>query len=119
FARRNSHLQHAGLEVLVVIAILTLPAYLTGLAAYVELRKMPELSNVALLAHHDAALAGFAATELAGFIAWVALWQSRRLGAATRGIAPAAAVLLFVALALMGRAANLGGEIRHPEIRAA
>jgi hypothetical protein len=28
-------------------------------------------------------------------------------------------VLLVVALAVMGRAANLGGEIRHPEIRAA
>lgn len=119
FARRNAHLRHAGLEVLVVIAILTLPAYLTGLAAYVDLRNAPELSDIAMRAHHDAALAGFAVTELAGFVAWVALWQSRRRGRATRGVAAAAAALLFVALALMGRAANLGGEIRHPEIRAA
>lgn len=118
YARRNTHLQLAGLEVLVLIAILTLPAYLTGLAAHLEQRDLPDFSESAVRTHHDAALAGFALTELAGFVAWIALWQSRR-GRAARGIVPAATVLLFLALALMGRAANLGGEIRHPEIRAA
>ncbi len=54
--------------------------------------------------------------EFAGFAAWIALWQSRRRGSAARGLVPATTVLLILALALMGRAANLGGEIRHPEI---
>jgi hypothetical protein len=119
YARRNEHLRHAGLEVLVVIAILTLPAYLTGVAAQQELRELPDLSASAMQLHHEAALAGFAVTELAGFAAWIALWQTRRRGRAARGVVPAATVLLFAALALMARAANLGGEIRHPEIRAA
>ena len=126
YARRNEHLQHAGLEVLVVIAILTLPAYMTGAAAQRELRDRPEISDTMMMRHQDAALAGFAATELAGFVAWIALWQSRRRSATapgarrtTPGLVPAATLLLFVALGLMGRAATLGGEIRHPEIRAA
>jgi hypothetical protein len=119
FVRRNDHLKHAGLEVLVVIALLTLPAYLTGAAAHRELRGRTDLSDVTIRLHQDAALAGFAVTELAGFAAWIALWQWRRRGRAARGMVPAALVLLFVALALMGRAANIGGEIGHPEIRPA
>jgi hypothetical protein len=68
--------------------------------------------------HHDAALIGFSVMELAGFVAWIALWQWRRRGSAAPGVIPAVTLLLVVALAIMGRAANLGGDIRHPEIRA-
>jgi len=119
FVRRNEHLKHAGLEVLFVIAVLTLPVYVSGVAAYYELRERPEVSTDAILVHQDAALLGFAVMEFAGFIGWLALWQTRRRGRAASGLVPAATVLLVVALAVMGRAANLGGEIRHPEIRAA
>ena len=116
--RRNEHLKHAGLEVLFVIAVVTLPVYMSGVAAHQELRDRPEVSDNAMRVHQDAALAGFTVTEFAGFVAWIALWQSRRRGRAARGLVPAVTVLSIVALALMGRAANLGGEIRHPEIRA-
>ncbi len=119
FARRSEHLKHAGLEVLFLIAVLTLPVYVSGVAAYYELRERPEVSVDAVRVHQDAALVGFAVMELAGFVAWVALWQWRRRGRAGRGLVSGATVLLVVALAVMGRAANLGGEIRHPEIRAA
>ena len=114
--RRNEHLEHAGLEVLFVIAVLTLPVYMSGVAAHQKLRDRPELSDDAMRVHQDAALAGFAVTEFAGFVAWIALWQSRRRGRAARGLVPAVTLLSIVALALMARAANLGGEIRHPEI---
>jgi hypothetical protein len=119
FVRRNEHLAHAALEVVFVIALLTLPVYVSGLAAQLELRQQPGIEVEAVRLHHDAALAGFSVMEFAGFVAWVALWQWRRRGRAARGLLPAVTVLLVVALAVMGRAANLGGEIRHPEIRAA
>jgi hypothetical protein len=115
--RRNEHLTHAGLEVLFAIAVLTLPAYMSGVGAQQKLRDQPGLSDDAMRVHQDAALAGFTVTEFAGFIAWVALWQSKRRGRAAPGLVPVATVLTIVALLLMARAANLGGEIRHPEIR--
>jgi len=115
--RRHEPLKHAGLEVLFVIAVVTLPVYMSGVAAHLELRDRPELSDNAMRVHQDAALAGFAVTEFAGFVAWIALWQSRRRGRAARGLVPAVTLLTIVALALMARAATLGGEIRHPEIR--
>jgi hypothetical protein len=118
FIRRSEQLKHAGLEVLFLIALLTLPVYVSGVAAHRELRDLPEISEAAVMEHQDAALFGFAVMEFAGFVAWVALWQTRRRGHATRGLVAATTVLLVLALAIMGRAANLGGEIRHPEIRA-
>lgn len=119
FVRRNDHLMHAGLEVIFVIALLTLPVYVSGVAAQYEIRERPEVAVDAIRIHQDVALVGFGVTEFAGFVAWVALWQWRRRGRAARGLVPAVMVLLVLALAVMGRAANLGGEIRHPEIRAA
>jgi hypothetical protein len=119
YARRNDHLKHVGLELLFVIAVLTLPVYVSGVAAHRELREIKEVSDDAIRIHQDVALFGFAWMEFAGFVAWVALWQWRRRGRAARGLVPVATALLIVSLAVMGRAANLGGEIRHPEIRAA
>jgi hypothetical protein len=119
FVRRNEHLERAGLEVLFVIAVLTLPVFVSGLAAYHEIRDRADISVDAVMIHQDAALIGFSVMEFAGFVGWVALWQSRRRGRAARGVVPAATVLLVVALVIMGLAANLGGDIRHPEIRAA
>jgi hypothetical protein len=117
--RRHEVLVHVGLEVLFVIAIVTMPVYITGAAAYQHLRSGADFSDIAARMHQDAALTGFAVTEFAGFVAWVALWQSRRIGYAGRGLVASATVLSIIALAIMGRAATLGGEIHHPEIRAA
>ena len=119
FVRRNDHLKHTGLEVLFVIAVLTLPVYVSGVAASREMRDLPGISPDAVGTHQDAALIGFAVMQFAGFVGWVALWQSRRRGLPAPALVAAATVLLLVALAVMGRAANLGGDIRHPEIRAA
>ena len=119
FVRRNEHLVHAGLEALFVIAVLTLPVFVSGVAAHQEMRSRSDISAAAVMLHQDAALIGFTVMEFAGFFAWIALWQWRRHGRAARGVVAAAMVLLVVALGLMGRAANLGGDIRHSEIRAA
>jgi len=118
FVRRDEPLKLAGLEVLFAIAVLTLPVYMSGVAAYQKLRNQPGLSDNAMRVHQDAALDGFTVTEFAGFVAWIALWQSRRRGRATPGLVPAATLLAVLALAIMARAATLGGDIRHPEIRA-
>jgi hypothetical protein len=118
YLRRNEHLKHVGLELLFVIAVLTLPVYASGVAAHQELRPFKDVSDDAIKIHQDAALIGFTVMEFAGFVGWAALWQWRRHGRANPGVVAAATVLLILALAVMARAANLGGEIRHPEILA-
>ncbi len=116
FIRGDEGLKLVGLEVLFAIALLSLPAYMTGVAAFQKLRNQPGVSETAIRIHQDVALYGFTWMEFAGFIGWIALWQARRHGAATRGLVPATTVLLVVSLVVMARAANLGGDIRHPEL---
>ena len=60
YARRNDHLKHVGLEVLFVIALLTLPVYVSGVAAQFEIRDRPGISVDAMKIHQDVALFGFA-----------------------------------------------------------
>ena len=117
FVRRNEHLTHAGLEALYIVALLTLPAYITGVGASRELRAVSGVSDYAMRMHHDAALWGFAVLNFAGFLGWLALWQMRRRGHPPRGLVAAATAVLVVSLAMMAGVANLGGQIRHPEIR--
>src|SRR5262245_61431182 len=117
--RRQEAQVQLGLEVLFIVALVTLSVYITGVAAYQHLRSGADFSDIAARMHQDVALSGFAVTEFAGFVGWVALWQSRRIGHTGRGLVTAATLLTFIALAIMGRAATLGGEIHHPEIRAA
>jgi len=114
--RRNEALQQIGLEVLFIIALVTLPVFVTGAAARPALKNGPAFSDMAVRSHLDAAIAGFTVIELAGFAAWLALFQSSRRGRASRALVTTATLLLVVALLLMGRAATLGGEIRHPEM---
>ena len=117
FVRRSEHLNHASLEVFFLISLGSLPVYLTGLAAQAAITGRPDVSAEAIAAHHDGALLAFIFVEIIGFVAWLALWQFRRHSRPAAWTTPTILVLGVVTLALMAGAANVGGEIRHPEIR--
>jgi hypothetical protein len=113
--RKSDAVAQIALELLYGVALLTLPAYITGLATQRALADVPEVSAEAMVRHHDVALMGSMWLIVAGGLAWLALWQERR---GTRKPSTTYAVLVTGALALaaMSGAASLGGEIRHPEI---
>jgi hypothetical protein len=114
--RRNDHLLRASLEVFFVIALLTLPVYLTGNAAEIAIKDMEGVSAPAITSHETAALLAFLFMQITGLVAWLALWQNRRAGGLPRATIGAVLLSAGVTMALMGRAATIGGEIRHPEI---
>lgn len=114
--RRNDHLKHASLEVFFLVALLTLPAYLSGVAAEGSIEGRPGVSEATIDVHHDAALLAFVLMQLTGAVAWLALWQFRRRSRPAPGTLSAVLLLAVVTVAFMARAATLGGEIRHPEI---
>jgi uncharacterized membrane protein len=117
FVRRSEHLKHVSLEVLYLIALATLPAYISGLAAQATILDRPDVSAEAIMAHHDAALVSFIFIEITGFVAWLGLWQYRRIERMSGWITPAIFVLGLVTFAMVSGAATIGGEIRHPEIK--
>jgi uncharacterized membrane protein len=114
--RRQEALTRVSLEVFYVIALITLPAYLSGVATALELEKMPDVSVEAIRKHHDGALVAFGLMLLTGLSAWLGLWQWRRVGRPSRINTAIVLVLSVVTLTTMAGTATMGGEIRHPEM---
>ena len=116
FIRKNDHLKKVSLEVLFLIALATMPVYVSGQAAAETLKGQSGVSAEAIVAHNDAALASFIMMEITGFFAWLVLWRMRRIGRPTTGLTYTVLVLAVLTVASVARAANIGGDIRHPEI---
>jgi hypothetical protein len=88
FIRRNEHLKHAGLEVLFIIAVLTLPVYVSGVAAHYEMRERTDISVDAVRIHQDAALIGFTVMEFADSLPGSPCGDRERRGRAREGSSP-------------------------------
>lgn len=116
--RRNDDLKKASLEVWFVVSLLTLPAFLSGNAAEQAIAERPDVSQALMTAHEDAAVLALVFMQITGVLAWVGLWQFRRSSPVRplRWTLSAVLVLSVLTVAVMARTANLGGEIRHPEI---
>jgi hypothetical protein len=113
---KSDDVKRASLAVIFGIAAIAITTYISGSAAFSEIQAMPGISKEAVQAHQDAALLALVFMELAGIAAWLALWQYRRIGRIATGIQATVLVLGLIALGYMSDAANIGGEIRHPEI---
>jgi uncharacterized membrane protein len=116
FVRNNDDLRRVSLEVFFLVALFTLPAYMSGVAAQAALEKEESVSKTAIIAHQNAALWAFLLMQATGLVAWIGLWQFRRLTRPASWAVGATLLLAVLTLTVVTRAANLGGEIRHPEI---
>jgi uncharacterized membrane protein len=117
-AARSDDLKKAGLFIFFAMALLAMPVYMSGNAAEEVIRETPGVSRALMEAHEDAALVAFAFMQFTGLGAWIELWQFRRSKRPGRLNLFSVTILALVTFVLMSRAATLGGEIRHPEIRA-
>lgn len=118
-AGRNHELQRAGLVIFFLTAALTIATYVSGNDAYEALKETPGLSEPLMKAHESAALIAFILMQAAGFFSWVGLWVSARSHRIANWNLGVVLVLAIVTFGFMARAANIGGEIRHPEIQTA
>ena len=116
-AWRSDGLLRSGAAVALGAALVSAPAYLSGEPAEEQIEKMSGVSEDTIERHEEAAEAAAVAVALLGLAAAGCLLRFRRTPI-PRSVAVALLVVALVATALFGRAANLGGEIRHPEIRA-
>ena len=113
---KSDDLKRASLAVFFGIALLSLPTYMTGNAAQAAIKGRQGVSEDLVETHRDAALPALVLMEITGLVAWLGLWQFRRISRPTRWNLSAVLLLSVVTLGLMARAADIGGDIRHPEI---
>lgn len=113
---KNAPTQRFSLLVLFGLAAMVLPVYLTGEPAEEVVEHLPGVAESFIEAHEDAAKFSLILTLATGALAFVALWfqknESRRrlLNLGVMGIAT-------LALLSLAYTANLGGKIRHTELR--
>jgi len=115
-------LKQAGLALFVLIALLSIPAYMSGNAAQNEIKDDPAYSMELIQAHQGSALVAFLFIELTGAVSLIGLWRFSRSEKNPWMERPAkwnllAVLVLAVATSgVMAVAGNTGGEIRHSEI---
>ena len=120
---KHDLLKKACLILFFLVAVMAIPTFVSGNAAERVVcpggECPPDVSMDTIRAHEDAALIAFVVMEITGFFAWLALWQLRRAPQLASWNWNLILILAVATFGLMALAAAEGGEIRHPEIRAA
>ncbi len=116
--RMNWTLQRAGLVVLILSGIAAEAADYTGDPAKHVLRQEmgAEYPKDAVRAHEDAAGQGLTAAGVLAGLSLIGLWFARR-APLSRGVMIGFVVAGLFVTVVLARVADLGGQIRHVEIR--
>jgi hypothetical protein len=117
--RRSEILRRTSLVVLLLTGLAAGAVYLTGEPAEGLVEKVAGVSDARIEQHEDAATVATTGAVLLGLAAAVLLWRSRRTGALSAPFLKATLVLGVLTTGAMAWTANLGGQIRHPELRGA
>lgn len=115
--RRNESIQRAALATFFVAALVAVPVFLTGEPSEDAVEHLAGTAEGAIEVHEDAALLALIGVELLGVIAVLSV--IRRRAVLPRFVTRAALVISVITAGLMARTANLGGKIRHAELRGA
>lgn len=116
--KNSEELKRVSFAVFVITAIVALPVYFTGEPAEEAVEHLPGVSESLIERHEEAAQLAFIAVEILGIVALVGLALFRHAQSTPHRFSIASLGLAIVTGGMMAWTANLGGQIRHSEIRA-
>jgi len=117
FFGKSDHVKQASLALMVGVAFITIPTYVTGNAAWNAIQTMDDMKVSAAETHEGAAFLAMIAIQITGALAFLGLWSLRRTGSLSHASSAVIFIFASISFVLVAGAANLGGEIRHTEIR--
>ena len=115
--RRSDELIRVALGFLALLGAVTVVVFATGGAAEDAVAKLPTVSRAITERHEDAAVAATVIMTTVGALAVIALVAYRRRPI-PRVVIVSAIAAVVASIGVVGYTANLGGQIRHTEIRA-
>lgn len=115
FTGRNDDLRRGSLIIFAVVALVTIPTFVSGVGADRSIAREPGVSEALVRRHEGAAMLGLWFVEATGAAALMALWRFQRTGGPTGRNLAAVLLLATMAAGLMVRTGNTGGDIRHPQ----
>lgn len=114
--RRNDSWTRLALGLFAAVALVALATMLTGESAEEAVEKLPGVSESLIGTHEDAAKLAAIGAYVLGAISLAALiWVRRR--PLPRALTAMVLPVVLLVSGLMAYTANLGGQIRHTEIR--
>jgi len=116
FFGKNDDLRRSSFVVFAAVALLTIPAFVSGFGAQSNIRGQAGVSDALMERHEGAAMLSFWFMEITGALALAGLWQFHRSSRPARWNISAVLLFSIVTVALMARSGNTGGDIRHPEV---
>lgn len=117
--RRSEDIKRAALGLFVMAALVAIPTYLTGEPAEDSVESLPGVSHPLVERHEDAAAVALTGVLVLGVLALVGLIWFRRQRPVPAWFGICTLLAALIVSGLMGWTANLGGQVRHTEIRAA
>jgi hypothetical protein len=118
FVLRNGTVRRTGMALLMFSALSALPAQLSGEPAEEVVENLPGVSESFIHDHEEAAELGFVLMAVAGLVSVAGLAAGRMRKETIESKVQVTALLIsVVAAGALGRAAHLGGLIRHTELR--
>ncbi len=105
------------LVVFIVSALTAIPTYLSGEPAEGAIEGVAGAIEPWVEPHEEAALVSLVLVEGLGVLGLVALWSARRAASLSRPLMMASLALALATAGSLAYTANLGGLIRHTEIR--
>ena len=114
---KSEDLNRTSLILFVMLGLLAIPTYLTGLATNWAILNNADISGDLITVHQDAALITFIGLSATSFLAWLALWQYRRFSKPTMLIKWGVLIVAVISIVTLFETGARGGDINHPEIR--
>jgi len=115
--RRSEELKKTALGVFVIVTLLAVPVYLTGEPAEHAVENLPGVSEPLMEQHEETAEISFIGLVVVGVVALAGLAMFRRGKPVPVWFGLVMLTASLVVSGLMGWTANLGGQVRHSEIR--
>ena len=115
--RKSDELKKTASGIFVIVALATVPVYLTGEPAEDGVKSLPGVSQAFMERHAEAAGVGFTGVLVLGVVSLAGLVFFRRGKMLPVWFGGSLLVASLVVSGLMAWTANLGGQIRHSEIR--
>jgi len=114
---KNINIQKVSLATIVVMALIAIPVFLTGEPAEEAVENLPGVVESIIESHEEAAEVAFWVMMFTGGLALITLGLQIINHPFAKTFVLIALISGIASFGLMGRAAYLGGQIRHTEIR--
>jgi hypothetical protein len=117
--RKSEEVKMVSFGLFVLIALMTFAVFFTGDAAQQTVKDLPGVTRADIERHEEMADYALMLVEALGVLALAGLVFLRRFGRIPRVIVILVLVMSLITAVVAGLTANLGGRIRHTEVRSA